>query len=146
MALNAPLLRESFALVTEREPRLVNRFYEILFERYPQARPLFGKNSGDRQAEMLRSALVAVLDHLEDEAWIVATLKQLGAKHVDYAVTDEMYGWVGESLIAAMAEVADADWTPEHTATWADAYGVIATLMQQGGAEVVAERAARAPA
>lgn len=146
MALNAPLLRESFALVTEREPQLVNRFYEILFERHPQARSLFGRNSGERQAEMLRSALVSVVDHLDDASWLDATLRQLGAKHVDYGVTGPMYAWVGESLLATLAEIAGPDWTPELAAAWAEAYGAIATLMQRGAAERVTEQTPGQPA
>lgn len=146
MALNAPLLRESFALVTEREPQLVNRFYEILFERHPQARALFGRNSGERQAEMLRSALVSVIDHLEDASWLDATLRQLGAKHLDYGVTDPMYAWVGESLLATLAEIAGPDWTPELAGEWAEAYGAIATLMQRGAAERVSASTSGQPA
>jgi hemoglobin-like flavoprotein len=145
MALNAPLLRESFSLVTEREPQLVNRFYEILFERHPQVRPLFGKNSGGRQAEMLRSALISVVDHLEDATWLEATLKELGAKHLDYGVTDEMYDWVGESLLATLAEIAGPDWIPELAAAWAEAYGAIAALMLRGAAERATERPPGAP-
>ncbi len=135
MGLNAALLRQSFELVIERQPQLVHRFYEILFERHPQARPLFGKNSGVKQEEMLGAALVAVLDHLEDASWLESTLKQLGAKHVDYNVTPEMYRWVGDSLIAAIAETAGADWTPQLAAEWTEAYGAIAALMQRGAAE-----------
>jgi hemoglobin-like flavoprotein len=130
MALNASLLRGSFELVTSRQPQLVHRFYEILFERYPQVKPLFGRNSAARQEEMLTAALVAVLDHLEDAAWLTSTLKQLGAKHRDYSVTAEMYGWVGASLLATLAEVAGPDWTPELAAAWTEAYGAIAGLMQ----------------
>lgn len=135
MALNATLLRESFGLVTERQPRLVQRFYEILFERYPQVRPLFGVRHGrDKQEEMLGAALVAVLDHLEDASWLESTLEGMGAKHVEYGVTQEMYGWVGDSLLATLAEVAGDDWTPAHAAAWTEAYGAIAALMQAGAA------------
>jgi hemoglobin-like flavoprotein len=135
MSLNATLLRGSFELVIDRQPQLVRRFYEILFERYPQARPLFGRNSAAKQEEMLGSALVAVLDHVEDAAWLASTLKQLGAKHVGYGVTGEMYGWVGDSLLATLAEIAGADWTPELAAAWTEAYGAISGLMQLGAAE-----------
>jgi hemoglobin-like flavoprotein len=41
MALNVDLLRSSFELVATANPQFVSRFYEILFERYPQTRPLF---------------------------------------------------------------------------------------------------------
>lgn len=130
MPLNAPLLRSSFDLVVQRQPQLVHRFYEILFERYPAAKPLFSRNAPARQEQMLTEALVAVMDHLEDAAWLTGTLKQLGAKHVGYGVTPEMYGWVGDSLLATLSEVAGKDWTPELAAAWTEAYGAIAGLMQ----------------
>src|SRR4051812_14268804 len=102
MSLNVPLLRSSFELVTEREPQLTTRFYEILFARYPQVKPLFGRNSRANQASMLQSALVSVLDKIEDAAWLESKLGAMGEKHVDYGVTEEMYGWVGASLLAAI--------------------------------------------
>lgn len=135
MSLNVPLLRSSFELVVERQPQLTHRFYEILFERYPQAKPLFGRNSSAAQEKMLTDALVAVMDHLEDAPWLTTTLKGLGAKHAGYGVTTEMYGWVGASLLATLAEVAKSDWTPALATAWTDAYGAIAGLMQAGAAE-----------
>lgn len=131
MALNVPLLRKSFELVTERQSQLGRRFYQILFERYPQVRPMFGANVS-KQEEMLTAALVAVVDHLEDASWLKATLSQLGAKHRGYGVTDEMYGWVGASLLATIAEVAGADWSPELDAAWTEAYSAISSMMIEG--------------
>ena len=134
MSLNVPLLRKSFDLVVERQPKLVTRFYEILFSRHPEARSLFGRRSTEAQAQMLQEALVAVMDHLEDASWLEQTLGALGRKHVDYGVTDEMYGWVGESLLATLEEVAGSAWTPELAEAWATAYGAIAGLMKAGAA------------
>ena len=142
MALDVALLRSSFALVVERQPALTKRFYEILFERYPQARALFGRNTQRAQEEMLQGALVAVLDHLEDAAWLQGTLAGLGAKHVGYGVSAPMYGWVGESLLATLAEVAGPAWTPALERAWAEAYGAIVELMLQG-AQPPAEDAPR---
>lgn len=132
MSLNVPLLRESFALVVARQPQLINRFYARLFGRYPQAEALFGRNSRQAQEQMLSGALVAVLDHLEDSPWLSQTLAGLGAKHEGYGVSREMYGWVGESLLATLAEVAGEDWSPELEAAWTEAYGAIQTLMLSG--------------
>lgn len=134
MSLNVPLLRSSFDLVVERQPQLTTRFYEILFARYPQVKPLFGRNSAAHQAQMLTGALVAVLEHLEDGPWLAQTLSAMGKKHVDYGVTNEMYDWVGASLLAAIAEAAGADWSAELESAWASAYGAIAGLMQAGAA------------
>ncbi len=135
MALNVPLLRSSFDLVVERQPQLTPRFYEILFSRYPQVQPLFGRNARAQQAEMLQQALVAVLDHLEDATWLEETLMAMGQKHVDYGVTNEMYDYVGDSLLATIAEVAGDDWSDELAAAWTEAYGAIASLMQRGAAK-----------
>ncbi|HVH47158.1 MAG TPA: globin domain-containing protein [Labilithrix sp.] len=130
--LNAELLRSTFQLVTEREPAITGRFYEILFERYPQVRPLFGGNSARAQQEMLQGALVAVIEHLEDTNWLASTLAALGRKHVAYGVTREMFDWVGEALLATLAEVAKDAWNHEVAQAWQDAYEAIRDLMLVG--------------
>ena len=130
MALNAELLRSSAELVVSREPDFTLRFYGILFKRYPQLQPLFGRNSRDNQAKMLRDSIVAVLDHLEDAPWLVTNLKALGDRHKGYQVTPEMYPMVGECLLATLAEIAGDDWSPEIQAAWSDAYGAIVSMME----------------
>ncbi len=132
MALNVKVLRESFELVVERSPNVTRRFYEILFERYPQTREMFPESRRANQEAMLTGALVAVIDHLEDAPWLTSTLQGLGAKHVAYGVTDEMYGWVGDSLLRTLAEVAGPAWSAEIEQAWSEAYGAIAGLMQAG--------------
>lgn len=132
MGLNAAVLRDSLALVASRQPQITKRFYEILFARYPDARPLFSRNSLDKQQKMLQDAIVAVIDHVEDAAWLKSTLHALGAKHVDYGVTPEMYGWVGSCLLATLAEIAGPAWTPEIEQAWTEAYGAISGLMLEG--------------
>jgi hemoglobin-like flavoprotein len=90
---------------------------------------------------MLTRALVAVMDHLDDAAWFTETLEALGAKHADYGITDVMYDWVGEALLATLAEVAGADWSPALASVWSRAYAAIASAMQ-AGARKVSDRAA----
>lgn len=134
MSLNVELLRRNFDLVVERSPALTHRFYAILFERYPQTQAMFPASNRLTQEGMLTQALVAVMDHLEDAPWLQSTLHALGARHVAYGVTDEMYGWVGTSLLATLAEACGNDWSPEIEAAWTEAYGAIAGLMQAGAA------------
>jgi hemoglobin-like flavoprotein len=133
MALDADLLRTSFALIAERSPDLTSRFYEIFFERYPVVRPLFGASTA-QQERMLRDALTAVLDHLDDAPWLTQTLHALGAKHVGYGVRDEMYRWVVECLLAALAEAAGDAWTAEVQSAWAAALEAVASMMLTGAA------------
>lgn len=132
MSLDAPVLQASFDLVLERAPDVTARFYAQLFARYPQARALFGRNTERAQQEMLARALAAVIDRIEDAPWLSATLQAMGAKHVDYGVTEPMYAWVGEALIATLAEVAEDSWTPEVERAWLEAYGYLSGLMIEG--------------
>jgi hemoglobin-like flavoprotein len=132
MSLDVRLLRSSFELVIERRPNLTHRFYEILFERHPVVRPLFRRNAPEQQEKMLTDALVAFLDHLEDAPWLSTNLKALGARHVGYGVTDEMYDWVGACLVATLAEAGGPYWTPALASAWTAAYRKIASLMQAG--------------
>jgi hemoglobin-like flavoprotein len=132
MSLNPELLNSSFELVVERNPNVTVRFYEILFDRYPDAESLFGGNSREQQAKMLAEALTAVLNHLDDPPWLKETLMGMGRKHEGYGVTREMYPWVGECLIATFAEVAGDDWNDDYEQAWADAYGAICELMWEG--------------
>jgi hemoglobin-like flavoprotein len=135
MSLNVGLLRTSFALVTERHPRLTHRFYELLFQRYPEVVPLFRHGARARQEEMLTQALVALMDHIEDSGWLTTALPALGAKHVGYGVSEVMYGWVGECLLDAIAEAAGADWTPALAAVWTEAFRAVSDLMLSGARE-----------
>ena len=129
--MNVTLLRESFLLVTERSPTLLARFYEILFERHPELEKMFarGPNGLAKQEKMLHGALSAVLEHLEDGPWLEQTLFLLGARHVKYGVRDEMYPWVGGSLLAALEEAAGSAWSPVLAEAWSEAFGAIASLM-----------------
>lgn len=143
MSLDIQLLRESFETILERSPEVTKRFYEIFFERYPQVRPMFsgGAAGQQRQQRMLTDALAAVLDHLEDAPWLEETLVAMGRKHVDYGVRDDMYNWVGECLLAALAEAAGPHWSKEVEAAWTAAFGAISGLMLKGAALARAEAA-----
>lgn len=135
MPLNAELIRESLGVVVEREEAITPRFYERLFARYPQVRPLFGKNAPDAQAKMLQEAIVAVVDHLEEPEWLAETLGNMGMEHVDYGVTAEMYPWVAECLLDTLADIAAEEWSDDYRLAWEEALGAIAGLMLAGAAE-----------
>ncbi len=132
MALDVSLLRTSFDMALARQPDLTHVFYQELFARHPAAGPLFVGTDMAVQEQMLAEALVSVLDHLEDAPWLQETLAALGAKHAGYGVTREMYGWVGEALIATLAGAIGDEWTERQTAAWQEAFGAIAGMMLDG--------------
>ena len=126
------LLEESYELALLRDPDFPRLFYDILFREHPTTRPLFKSNSLNAQRLMLSRALVAAIDHLEDEAWLNEHLAPLGRGHVAYGVTLEMYDWVGDALIASIAEVCEDDWTEAHASAWRAAYARVSQFMRRG--------------
>lgn len=132
------LLMESVGWAAEREALVTLRFYEILFERHPEVQALFSRNAREAQARMLQDAVVAAIDHLEDAAWLTTVIGQVGAKHVEYGVTAEMYPWVGEALVATMAEHCGDRWTAAHEAAWVRTWGALQSLALAGAQRAAA--------
>ena len=82
--------------------------------------------------KMLTDALASVLDHIEDVPWLETNLTELGRKHQSYAVTSDMFDWVGECLLTALREVAADDSNDNLQQAWSDAYTAIVGLMLKG--------------
>jgi hypothetical protein len=55
---------------------------------------------------------VAIVDHIEDPQWLEREAAALGASHIGYGVTPEMHEWVGDALIATIAEACGEHWSP----------------------------------
>ncbi|MEE3852059.1 globin domain-containing protein [Gordonia sp. LSe1-13] len=125
------LLERSLTAVDLPDDGLTVRFYEILFERYPAVQPMFRRDT-KLQAEMLRTAIVSVIDNLDDGEWLTSNLGSLGRRHSEMGVTPPMYDAVGECMIAAMAEIGGDDWTPEMSAAWTEALTAVSSLMLAG--------------
>jgi len=130
--MNVTLIRSSFNALRPQAPALVDRFYAILFERYPQVKPMFAKTDLPKQKQMLVQALALLVANLEKPEILKSYLGVLGAKHAGYGAREAHYAAVGECLLAAMAEIAGPIWNEELAAEWAATYGAVASLMQQG--------------
>jgi hemoglobin-like flavoprotein len=129
--MDAALLETSLALVDTPDDGLTRRFYAILFRRHPAVRPLFSDDTA-RQAKLLRSAIISVVDHLDDPVWLTETLGELGGRHAGWGVLAEMYDAVTECMVAAMAELGGEDWTPEMTDSWVAALDAVSGLVLLG--------------
>ncbi len=117
------LLRDTLELTLARDDTFPTRFYELLFTAHPQVRALFHRSTPGAQNKMFAQKLTALVDHLDDPAWIGRELETLAAKHASYGVTAEMYPWVGEALIATLAEACGDAWSPAAEQAWRAAYG-----------------------
>lgn len=134
MSLHPTLLRESFQAVLHKADQLTACFYDTLFLRHPELRPLFAGVRMDAQRKMLVRSLALILRVWEDPAGLSLYLEELGRVHVAYGAEDGHYDAFGECLLHALAETAGPLWNEDMARAWADAYEAIAGLMRSGAA------------
>src|SRR6266536_2224833 len=91
MALDVPMLEQSFDLVAPRGDELVDRFYKKVFEQAPSVQPLFAKVDMERQKQSLLNTLVVLRESLSDLSGLVPDLEDLGARHASWGVQPEHY-------------------------------------------------------
>ena len=129
------LIQRNLDVVLDSAPDLAARFYAKLFQHHPELSSLFVRRPLAVQERMLLEAIAAVVDHLDDAPWLDQTLRVLGAKHVDYGVTDEMYAMVTSALIDTLRDASGQAWDePTHQA-WSAALAFVAERMQFGARE-----------
>lgn len=109
-------------------------FYGRLFDAAPEVRPLFTGDMEEQGRKLTAMIDVAVrgLDRLEE---IVPAVRQLGVRHAGYGVRGEHYDVVGASLLWTLERGLGETFTGEVADAWAEAYGVLATTMQDAADE-----------
>ncbi len=132
MALNVELLEQSFAAVAPQADRLVEVFYQHLFEDYPAVKPLFEKAEMAEQRKKLLASLKLVVENLRRPEVLGPALEEMGARHVGYGAQEAHYPAVGATLLKSLAEIAGDAWTDEMNDAWAEAYGEISRIMLAG--------------
>lgn len=123
------LLEDSFALLAPQAEELVSRFYDRLFYRHPQLRPLFADVDWKQQKNKLVASLALVVNNLRKPDALKQALTAMGQRHQGYGVEPEHYPMVARALLDVMGEMAGAQWTTEVAAAWEDALNAVATIM-----------------
>lgn len=136
MDVDIEVLQQSFRRLTPKADTLASTFYDLLFERSPEALQLFAGVRFDEQKKKLLRALALVVRNIERQEFLAPYLSGLGAMHVAYGVRPEHYPMVGECLMTALAETAGKSWTPDQEAAWRGAFAVISRVMLSGAARV----------
>ncbi len=134
MGLNVELLEQSFELVAPQSNKLVETFYQHLFEDYPEVKPLFADADMKIQQTKLLASLKLVVENLRRPEDLQPVLERLGLRHLDYGTTADHYPAVGATLLKSLAEIAGDAWNEELHDAWAEAYGAISEIMLAGTA------------
>jgi len=130
--LNVTALRESFELVAPRADQLSERFYEKLFEDYPDLLRYFTHTDFSEQRGKLIQALVLVLKSLENPSALTKVLHQLGGQHGEMGIREDDYPPVTKTLLSVLGEYAGEAWNEELEETWRQALEAVATIMIEG--------------
>jgi hemoglobin-like flavoprotein len=132
MSLNVELLVQSFENVKPIAAEVSDKFYELLFEDYPQVKPMFKGVDLDSQKHNLVKSLVFIVSNLTETEKLSEFLRQMGKRHVDYGATKDHYPAVGKTLLKTFKFFFKDGWTRELETEWGKAYGVITSLMLEG--------------
>jgi hemoglobin-like flavoprotein len=84
------------------------------------------------QKKKLLGALILVIQNLKKPDVLTSALRGLGQRHGTYGVQPEHYPIVGAILLETFADLLGEQWTPAYHQAWAEAYGVITTIMLEG--------------
>jgi hemoglobin-like flavoprotein len=135
-----PMTREEIALVKESFDRLrpiprgVGRaFYETLFTLDPALKTLF-KGDLDAQGAMFVSALGLAVAGIDDAHAGARPLRDLGARHASYGLTEAHYATFREALVRTLRDQLGAAFTAAHASAWSAAFDRIGAVMRDSAA------------
>jgi class 3 adenylate cyclase/hemoglobin-like flavoprotein len=124
------LVQSSFAHIAQRAEEFGMRFYENLFEAFPELRPLFHDDMA-AQTKMLMSLLSSAVRGLNRMQEIVGGLRALGERHPDYGASRADYDKVASALIRTLKEFLADEFTVELQQAWVSVYGMISEAMSE---------------
>ena len=127
--LNIELLEKTFEMLAPQGEKLVERFYEELFNRYPKVKGLFLNTTPEKQQTKLLAALKLVVTNLRNQDVLVNALTEMGARHQKYGVQTEHYELVTSTLLSVMQEFAGDAWTEAVDEAWKAALELVSSVM-----------------
>ena len=127
-ATDITLVKDSFRQVLPIADQAAALFYARLFELDPELRELF---RGDmvEQGRKLMTMIATAVASLERLDAIVPAVRQLGARHAGYGVTEEHYATVGAALLWTLEKGLGPAFTPAVREAWTTTYSLLADTM-----------------
>ncbi|KAI0562638.1 dihydropteridine reductase [Gracilaria domingensis] len=108
----ARVVRESLPLLRQKGTKVVETFYDTLFERYPQVRQQFNadrqrggttkENGIPAQISRLANAVLAYAKNINKIEALLPAVRRIAYRHICRDVRAEQYAAVGECLLIAM--------------------------------------------
>lgn len=122
------LVQESWRQVMEQYDETAHVFYQKLFELRPEYQLLFKADLAEQGRKLVRMMGMAVTG-LRQFDMVTPALETLARRHLNYQVTEEMYGPMGEALLATLRQILGARFTPDVEDAWRQMYQALTRLM-----------------
>lgn len=132
-------IEESFALLAPHAASLVDRFYEELFQRYPDVSPMFANTDMKEQKGKLIGSIKLVVENVRNPEALAEPLAALGARHQEIGAEAPHYEAVAATLLAVLEEMAGEAWSERFASAWSEALQLVAAGMLAGYSEARAE-------
>jgi len=133
------LVQSSFKQVAAMPEQVAELFYSRVFEIAPQVKPLFAQSDMTQQGRKLMQMLSVAVNSLNNIGTIVPAVKELGARHVDYGVTNEMYDVVGQALLWTLEQGLGNAFTEDVKEAWTNVYIILSETAIAGANEALAQ-------
>ncbi len=131
------LVQSSFKQVADIPDTVAELFYNHLFEVAPQVKPMFADSDMKQQGRKLMQMISVAVHSLNNIGDVVPAIKQLGARHVQYGVTNDMYDIVGQSLLWTLERGLGSAFTEDVKEAWTAVYVLVAKTAIAGANEAL---------
>jgi hemoglobin-like flavoprotein len=129
-------IQESLKQILASDRVFGEMFYEMFFERCPEAKPYFDVTDMDRQALVLTMALTLIeQNYNHGYAAVAGYLQHVGNRHADRAVPKSLYNPWREAMLSALERFHGDDWSDHLAKQWGDAIDAVTETMFRGYTE-----------
>ncbi len=132
---DSEIIAAQWNLLSEREPRIAERIYERFFQSDTRIARLFGAHCRAVKEDMLHETLTGMVMCSEGTDWLVSNLKLLGAKHVEFDVSDEMYDLWTESVLGVLSELSGPSWGSSLERLWRERIEYLCSVMREAASQ-----------
>jgi nitric oxide dioxygenase len=122
------LVQDSFEKIVPIADTASAIFYKRLFSIKPELRPLFSEDMYQQGAKLMKM-LSMVVNGLANIEALIPAIEDLGKRHVEYGVTEQMYDSVGEALLWTLEKGLSDAFTDDVKSAWQAAYGTLKSIM-----------------
>ena len=123
------LIQKSFLMMASKGEQIVLRFYDVLFERFPELQSFFRSSDLSQQHAKFLNGLRTLVSHLDNPQKLRSILIRLGERHQSYGVEFQHYPPVLDTLLQVLTESGGRGIDGKTYEAWANFLHLIRAIM-----------------